>query len=143
MLSPLSDFIHDVFEQLVISPHDADATAALDTFFAPNFEEINVATGVVLDLAEYRKLVHSTRAQLTDRKLVSDKFILATPADPTHRTGGGAVIHVFTALQDGKRVTVTIVGVVRIEWVVDHKHGHQEGGSRRIVTESLIMNTSP
>ncbi|KAJ7612953.1 hypothetical protein DFH06DRAFT_1308013 [Mycena polygramma] len=112
MLSPISEFIHQVFEQLIISPDDAVATAALDNYFASNFEEINVATGAALDPAEYRKLVHSTRAQFTERKLVSDKFIIATPADDTHRSGAGAVIHVFTALEDGKRVTVTIVGVV-------------------------------
>jgi hypothetical protein len=92
---------------------------------------------------EYRKLVYNTRSQFTDRRLVEDKFVLATPADPTHKTGAGAVIHVFTALQDGKRVTVTIVGVLRVEWIVDRRHRHPEGGSRRIVTESLIMNTSP
>jgi len=34
MLSPLSEFIHDVFEQLVMSSDDAVATAALNEFFA-------------------------------------------------------------------------------------------------------------
>ncbi|KAJ7611519.1 hypothetical protein DFH06DRAFT_1147531 [Mycena polygramma] len=141
MLSPISEFIHEVFEQLIISPDDAVATAALDNYFASNFEEINVATGAALDPTEYRKLVLNTRTQFTERKLVSDKFIIATPADATNRSGAGAVIHVFTALEDGKRVTVTIVGVVRIEWISQQDHHH--GGRRQIVTESLIMNTSP
>jgi hypothetical protein len=38
MLSPLSDFIDEVFEQLIISPNDAVIMAALDEFFAPNLE---------------------------------------------------------------------------------------------------------
>ncbi|KAJ7137271.1 hypothetical protein C8R46DRAFT_1047594 [Mycena filopes] len=141
MLSALGDFMHEVFEELVMSPDDAVVDAALAKYFASNFEDINVATGVALNHDACYKLAHDIRAQFTHRKLVSDKFIIATPADPTHRTGAGAVIHVFTALERGKGVKVTIVSVVRIEWVP--KHGHEHGGQRQLVTESLIMNTEP
>jgi hypothetical protein len=68
---------------------------------------------VALDPREYRKLVDSTHAQFTERKLGDDNFVIATPADSTHRTQAGAVIHVFKALEDEKPVTVTIVGVLR------------------------------
>jgi hypothetical protein len=48
-------------------------------------------------------------------------------------------------VQDGQDVTVTIVAVLRIEWVQEqqHGHGHHHGGQgrREVVTEAFIAST--
>jgi hypothetical protein len=38
-LSPLTDFIHDAYEQVVLSTDDAAAEAALKKFWSPHAEE--------------------------------------------------------------------------------------------------------
>ena len=100
----------------------------------------DVATGAHLTLAGFRKLVKGLRAQFSDRKLLNETFIVATPADPSNKTGSIAATHVLSALQDGMPVIVTVVAVLRIEWVLEH--GHHDGGRRLIETEAFITNTA-
>jgi hypothetical protein len=49
-------------------------------------------------------------------------------------------------VQDGQDVTVTIVAVLRIEWVQEqqHGHGHHHGGQgrREVVTEAFLVSTA-
>ncbi|KAJ6592576.1 hypothetical protein B0H19DRAFT_1055283 [Mycena capillaripes] len=139
-LSPLSDFIHDAFLELALSPDDSVAEAVLKKVLSPHVQEGEVATSAVITRAQYIKLIQGIRAQFTDRRLASDTYVLATPADPTNRTGALATTHVLSALQDGKPVIVTLVGVMRIEWI--HEDGHEHGGRREVVTEATLLNVS-
>ncbi|KAJ7628138.1 hypothetical protein DFH06DRAFT_1141285 [Mycena polygramma] len=85
-LSPLSDFIHEAFFDLAISTDDAEAEAALERVLSPHVQETNVATGAVTSRAGYRQIIKSLRAEFTDRKLVKDTYVIATPADASNRT---------------------------------------------------------
>ncbi|KAJ7478342.1 hypothetical protein FB451DRAFT_1557036 [Mycena latifolia] len=123
-LSSLEAFIHEAFGQAAISPDDAVSEAAITKFWSAHVQENEVATSSHFSLAGFRKT-----------------FVLATPADPSNRTGAVAATHVFTALQDGQAVTVTVVAVLRIKWVPEHGH-HHNGGRREVVTESYVINTS-
>ncbi|KAJ6566091.1 hypothetical protein B0H19DRAFT_1257373 [Mycena capillaripes] len=138
-LSSLPDFIEEAFAQL-ISASDAEADAALTKFWSPHVQESDVATSSHISRAGFRKVVDTIRTQFAERKLVKDNFVVATPADASNRTGALAATHVFTALQDGKPVTVTVVAMLRIEWV--HEEGHHHGGRREVVTEAFIINTT-
>jgi phosphoribulokinase len=41
-------------------------------------------------------------------------------------------------MQGGVGVTVTIVALLWVAWV--EKPGHEQGGSRKIVTDAILMN---
>ncbi|KAJ7633660.1 hypothetical protein DFH06DRAFT_1437737 [Mycena polygramma] len=138
-LSPLPDFIHEAFVGAVISPDDATSAATLTKFWAPDVQESDVATSSHISLAGFRQVVNTIRTTFTERKFVTETFLIATPADPTNKSGAAAAKHVFTALQDGKPVTVTIVAVLRINWV--QEHSHPDGGHREVVTEAFINST--
>ncbi|KAF7354263.1 hypothetical protein MVEN_01114300 [Mycena venus] len=138
-LSPLPEFIHDAFIQ-IISTDDAVSEAALNKFLSPHVQETDVASSSHLSRDGFRQVVKTLRAQITDRKFVDETFVVATPADETNRTGAVAVTHVFTGLQDGKQVIATLVSVLRIKWV--HEHGHRDGGRREVVTEAFITNVT-
>ncbi|KAJ7478364.1 hypothetical protein FB451DRAFT_1172692 [Mycena latifolia] len=161
-LSSLQDFIHEAFAQAVISADDAVSEAALNKFWAPHVQETyvdlellpsdapkcslmnrhsEVATSAHFSLPGFRKVIQGLRTQLAERTFVKETFVIATPADPSNRTGAVGATHVFTAVQDGHAVTVTIVAVLRIKWVPEH--GHHQGGRREVVTESYVINTSP
>ncbi|KAJ6492083.1 hypothetical protein C8R45DRAFT_1212923, partial [Mycena sanguinolenta] len=114
-LSSLPDFIHEAFAQL-ISTNDTVSDAALQTFYSPDVQAIDVATSSNLTRAAFGDLVQSFRAQLSQRQVISEIFVIATPADPTNRTGALAATHVFSAVQDGQQVAVTIASLLRIEW---------------------------
>ncbi|KAJ6566093.1 hypothetical protein B0H19DRAFT_1066442 [Mycena capillaripes] len=139
-LSSLPDFTHEAFIQAVISTSDAEAEAAFAKFWSPHVQENEVATSSQISLAGFRKVVNTLRTRFSERKFVKEDFVIATPADPSNRTGAVAATHVFTALQDGEPVTVTIVAVLRIKWI--HEEGHHHGGRREVVTEAFIINTT-
>ncbi|KAJ6617314.1 hypothetical protein B0H10DRAFT_2190060 [Mycena sp. CBHHK59/15] len=139
-LSSLPDFVHEAFTQVIILTDDAVSDAALHKFWSPHVKESDVATSSHLSLAGFRDVVQGIRTQFTDRTFVKETFVIATPADPNNKAGAVAATHVFTGRQDGQRVTVTIVAVLRIKWV--QEHGHHHGGRREVVTEAFIMNTS-
>ncbi|KAJ6592562.1 hypothetical protein B0H19DRAFT_1055271 [Mycena capillaripes] len=140
-LSPLSDFLHNALIDLIFSADESVADAVVQKVFSPHLQESDVATSAATTRAKYTKLVQGIRAQFTDRKLVSDTYVLATPADPTNRTGALAATHVLSALQDGRPVIVKLVGVIRVEWV--HEDGHEHRGRREVVTEATLLNVSP
>lgn len=106
----------------------------------------DVATSSHLSRAGFGKVVQGLRAQFLERKLIKETFVIATPADPSNKTGAVAATHVFSAVQDGQDVTVTIVAVLRIEWVQEqqHGHGHHHGGQgrREVVTEAFLVSTA-
>ncbi|KAJ7141789.1 hypothetical protein C8R43DRAFT_1017210 [Mycena crocata] len=141
ILSSLPDLVHEAFVAAVIQPDDALADAALHKFWSPHVQESDVATSSHFSLAGFHKLIYQIRSTFAARSLVNETFVVATPADPSNRTGAVAATHVFTGLQDGERVTVTVVAVLRIEWV--YEHGHHRGGRRQVVTEAFIMSTKP
>ncbi|KAJ6492086.1 hypothetical protein C8R45DRAFT_928392 [Mycena sanguinolenta] len=158
-LSSLPDFTHEVFAQL-ISTNDTVFEAALQNFYSPDVQAMlelpllatihriltspfpsDVATSSNLTRAAFGDLVQGLRTQLTQRQLISEIFVVATPADPTNQTGALAATHVFSAAQDGQQVVVTIASLLRIEWVQDEVY--DDRGHREIVTEALITNTAP
>ncbi|KAF7341389.1 hypothetical protein MVEN_01875500 [Mycena venus] len=145
VLSPLSDFIHEAFTKVLISPDDTVFQAALDTFWSAHVQESDVATSSHLTRAGFGKVVQGLRAQFLERKLIKESFVIATPADPTNKTGAVAATHLLSAVQDGQDVVVTVVAVLRIKWVQEqkHGHGHHHGGQgrREVVTEAFIVNT--
>ncbi|KAJ7628139.1 hypothetical protein DFH06DRAFT_1141286 [Mycena polygramma] len=139
-LSTLSEFISEVFKEVTLSTSDAEAKAAIDKFWAPQVKENDVPTSAQRTRAEYEKVVKTLRDELPDRKLVSEMTILATPADPSHKTGAVATTHVMTAVQNGKPVIVTCVAVMRIQWVAEQ--GHEEGGHREIISDASLLSIS-
>ncbi|KAJ7120849.1 hypothetical protein C8R44DRAFT_920335 [Mycena epipterygia] len=139
-LSPLPDFIHEVFAQLT-STNDTVSEAALLEFYSPDLQASDVVTGSNLTRAAFGELVEGLRAQLSDRELIKEIFVVATPADPTNRTGAISATHVFSAVQDGQQVVVTIASLLRINWVQEERD--DLGGRREVVTEALITNAAP
>ncbi|KAJ7617689.1 hypothetical protein DFH06DRAFT_1483493 [Mycena polygramma] len=139
-LSTLSHFISEVFKEVTLSKSDAEAKAAIDKFWAPQVEENDVPTSIQRTRAEYEKVVKTLRDELPDRKLVSETTIIATPADPSHKTGAVATTHVMTAVQNGKPVIVTCVAAMRIQWVAEE--GHEEGGHREIISDASLLSIS-
>ncbi|KAJ7617632.1 hypothetical protein DFH06DRAFT_1342782 [Mycena polygramma] len=139
-VSSLSDYIREVFALVALSPDDKVSQEALKKFFSPHAEETDVATGTVYSRKEYLKVVKTLREELTDRKLVSQTVVIATPADPSNRMGALATTHVVNAVQNGKPVTATCVLSMRIQWVPEE--GHEEGGHREIISDASILNVS-
>ncbi|KAJ7342344.1 hypothetical protein DFH08DRAFT_938321 [Mycena albidolilacea] len=121
----LPHFIHEAFNKVLISPDNTVFQAALHTFWSAHVQESDVVTSSHLSRAGFGKVVQGLRAQFLERKLIKETFVIATPAD-----------------RDGQDVTVTIVAVLRIEWVQEqqHGHGHHHGGQgrREVVTEVFI-----
>ncbi|KAJ7262559.1 hypothetical protein C8J57DRAFT_1471140, partial [Mycena rebaudengoi] len=113
-LSPLPDFIHEAFAQLT-SINDTVFEAALHNFYSPHVQASEVATSSNLTRAAFGELVQGLRTQLSQRQLIREIFVVATPADPTNRTGALAATHVFSAVQDGQQVVVTIASLLRIQ----------------------------
>ncbi|KAJ6545464.1 hypothetical protein B0H19DRAFT_1266897 [Mycena capillaripes] len=139
-LSSIANFANEAFVGTAINPDDDAAEAALATHYAPHVRVTEVETTTTADLSrgDFQAFIQTLRTQLTDRKLLSATFVLATPADTTNRTGAVAATHVLTAMQGGVDVTVTIVALLRIVWVA--KPEHEQGGSRKIVTDAILMN---
>ncbi|KAJ6559731.1 hypothetical protein B0H19DRAFT_1069460 [Mycena capillaripes] len=140
VLSPLPDFIHEVFAQLT-STNDTVSEAALHNFYSPNVQASDVASSSNLTRAAFGELVQGLRAELSQRQLIREIFVVATPADPTNQTGAVAATHVFSAVQDEQQVVVTIASLLRIEWVQDE--AYDQGGRREVVAEALITNAVP
>lgn len=101
----------------------------------------DVATGTNRSRTEYIDFVETLRKGYSDRKLVTESVLVATPADASNKTGAVATTHVITGVQDGKTITITCVAVMRIKWV--HKEGHPQGGDREISTDATVLNFSP
>ncbi|KAJ7248307.1 hypothetical protein C8J57DRAFT_1522297 [Mycena rebaudengoi] len=158
-LSPLPDFIHEAFAQLT-STNDTVFEAALHNFYSPHVQArlelplpatmlriltspspSEVATSSNLTCAAFGELVQGLRTKLSQRQLIREIFVVDTPADPTNRTGAVAATHVFSAVQDGQQVVVTIASLLRIQWVQDETY--DQGGRREIVTEVLITSAAP
>ncbi|KAJ7872955.1 hypothetical protein B0H13DRAFT_2553008, partial [Mycena leptocephala] len=139
-LSPLPDFIHEVFAQLT-STNDTVFEAALNNFYSPLVQASDVATSSNLTRTAFGELVQGLRTQLSERQLIKEIFVVATPADPTNRTGALSATHVLSAVQDGQQVIVTIASLLRIEWI--QEEGDDQGGRREVVTEALITNAAP
>jgi hypothetical protein len=85
-------------------------------------------------------MVLTLRSDFTNRVIVSESFVVATPRDPTEKTGAVGFTHVFTGVKAGANVTVTVAAVLRVNWVEDRAHPH--GGHRQIVAEAFVMNMS-
>ncbi|KAJ7245770.1 hypothetical protein C8J57DRAFT_1476338, partial [Mycena rebaudengoi] len=113
-LSPLPDFIHEAFAQLT-STNDTVFEAALNNFYSPHVQASEVATSSNLTRAAFGELVQGLRTQLSQRQLIREIFVVDTPADPTNRMGALAATHVFSAVQDGQQVVVTIASLLRIQ----------------------------
>ncbi|KAJ7689253.1 hypothetical protein B0H14DRAFT_3176033 [Mycena olivaceomarginata] len=147
VLSPIPDFIHVAFNKVLISPDDTVFQAALHTFWSAHVQESDVATSSHLSRAGFGKVVQGLRAQFLERKLIKETFVIATPADPSNKMGAVAATHVFSAVQDGQDVTVTIVAMLRIEWFRSSNMGtgiiteDRDGG--RFVTEAFISIEAP
>ncbi|KAJ7817480.1 hypothetical protein B0H13DRAFT_2457510 [Mycena leptocephala] len=139
-LSPLPDFIHEVFAQLT-STNDTVFEAALNNFYSPDVQASDVATSSNLTRDAFGELVQGLRTQLFERQLIKEIFVVATPADPTNQTGALSATHVLSAVQDGQQVVVTIASLLRIEWIQDE--ADDQGGRREVVTEALITNMAP
>jgi hypothetical protein len=101
----------------------------------------DVATSSNLTRDAFGELVQGLRTQLSERQLIKEIFVVATPADPTNQTGALSATHVLSAVQDGQQVVVTIASLLRIEWIQDE--ADDQGGRREIVTEALITNMAP
>ncbi|KAF8192232.1 hypothetical protein K438DRAFT_1762232 [Mycena galopus ATCC 62051] len=135
-LSPLPDFVHEVFAQLT-STNDTVSQAALNNFYSPDFLGSDVASTTNLTRADFGEVVQGLRAQLSQRQLIGETFAVATPADPTNRTGALAATHVLSAVQDGQQVVATIVSLLRIEWIQDE--AYDQGGRREISWEKTVL----
>lgn len=73
--------------------------------------------GVKYTFKTLHDLIFATRSRLTNRQLLSQTIVVApTPGDEEGRTGTVSESHQFSALQDGKEVIVTMVGVLQIGW---------------------------
>ncbi|KAJ7478340.1 hypothetical protein FB451DRAFT_1172671 [Mycena latifolia] len=111
-LSSLEDWIHEVVGQ-VFSLDDAVSEAALTKFWSPHFQDSDVATGKHYNLTGFRDVIHSLRTQLPGRTLVKETIVVATPADPSNRTGAAGTTHVYSAVKDGHAITGTCIAVVQ------------------------------
>ncbi|KAJ6565895.1 hypothetical protein DFH09DRAFT_1314676 [Mycena vulgaris] len=115
-LSPLPEFIHEAFVETVISPDDAVAEPALrKCWVAHSVEERIAPSSAQISLVEFRDVVHGLRTEFSEREFVAETCVVATPADRSNRTGAVGATLVFTALEDGRRVTVSIVAVPRVQ----------------------------
>ncbi|KAJ6468180.1 hypothetical protein DFH09DRAFT_1481849 [Mycena vulgaris] len=139
-LSPLPEFIHDVFAQLT-STNDTVSEAAVLRFYSPDVQATDVATSSKLNCTAFGELVQGLRTQFPQRQLTNEIFVIATPADPTNRTGAVLATHILSAVQDGQQLVVTIASLIRVNWVQDE--AWDQGGRRQIVTEALIPNIVP
>ncbi|KAJ7926897.1 hypothetical protein B0H13DRAFT_2313148 [Mycena leptocephala] len=139
-LSPLPDFIHEVFAQLT-STNDTLFETALNNFYSPDVQASDVATSSNLTRDAFGELVQGLRTQLSERQLIKETFVVATPADPTNQTGALSATHILSAVQDGQQVVVTIASLLRIEWI--QEEADDQGGRREVVTEALITNMAP
>jgi hypothetical protein len=92
--------------------------------------------GTPLTFSGFHDVLRTLRATISERKLISESFVVGTPADPTGKTGALAHTSVFSGVKDGVEVTGTVVAVLKIVWV--HGSEHKHGGHRLIVTESFI-----
>ncbi|KAK7036232.1 hypothetical protein R3P38DRAFT_3485127 [Favolaschia claudopus] len=139
-LSTLPELIHEAFGKLLISADDSVSQDALTHFWSPHVQETDVSTTSHFSREKFGELIGQLRAQYTNRKLVSEAYVITTPQDKTRRTGSLAATHVFTACEEAKEVTVTVVAVLRIGWVSESTHGHHDhGGHREVVTEAFII----
>ncbi|KAJ7478339.1 hypothetical protein FB451DRAFT_1172670 [Mycena latifolia] len=138
-LSSLEDFIREAVVQ-VFSPDDAVSEAALAKFWSPKFQDSEVATGERYGLAGFAGLIRGLRTQLSERTLVKETFVVATPADATNRSAAVGTTHGYSAVQDGRAVTATCVAVLRIKWVPEH--GHHHGGRTEVAALASIIDIS-
>ncbi|KAJ7613203.1 hypothetical protein FB45DRAFT_939138 [Roridomyces roridus] len=146
-LSSLPEFIHDVFAQLT-STNDTTFEAALDNFYSPQLQASDVTTSSQLTRSDFGAVVQGLRAELSQRQLINEIFVLATPIDQSNQTGGLAATHILSAVQvsDGQPVIATIASLLRVEWVGDSDAvvGADGGGGRRqVVAEALITSVEP
>ncbi|KAJ6484305.1 hypothetical protein DFH09DRAFT_1340074 [Mycena vulgaris] len=137
VLSPLPEFIHDVFAQLT-SRNDIVSEAALLRFYSPDVQATDVATSSNLNRTAFGELVQGLRAEFPQRQLSKEIFVVATPADPTNRTGAVLATHILSAAQDGQQLLVTIASLIRVNWA--QHEAWDQGGYRQVVTEALITN---
>jgi hypothetical protein len=86
-------------------------------FFTVLTQSSHRDNGVKYTFKALHDLIFATRSRLTNRQLLSQTIVVApTPGDGEGRTGTVSESHQFSALQDGKEVIVTIVGVLQIGW---------------------------
>ena len=97
--------------------------------------------GKPLNFTQFLKFVENLRAGLSNRKLVSESFVVGTPTDPKGKSGAIAHISHITGIQEGKKVKTAVVGVLNVHWVEDPKE--EAGGHRVIVSESFVVATQP
>ncbi|KAJ7172914.1 hypothetical protein C8R43DRAFT_1230978 [Mycena crocata] len=112
----LTEFIHQL-ELNLVTGDDACFEATLAKYWSPRGGEENVATGEHLTHAAFRRMLWKLRREISNRALVSETFVIATPHDETERTGAVGYTHVFKGVQAGVAVTVTAVAVLRVNWV--------------------------
>ncbi|KAJ7458328.1 hypothetical protein B0H11DRAFT_2286662 [Mycena galericulata] len=135
----LTEFIHKA-ETEVLTGDDALFESALAKYWAPQVQEEDVATSAHLTRDAFSQFLITMRRAISDRTAVSETYVIATPRDPTEKTGAVGYTHVLTGVQGGVKVTATIVAVMRINWVENKVEA--EGGHREIVTESFVVNIS-
>jgi hypothetical protein len=137
-----------VFEAALKNFYSPDVQARSELPLPPTMQRIltslspsDVATSLNLTRDAFGELVQGLRTQLSERQLIKEIFVVATPADPTNQTGALSSTHVLSAVQDGQQVVVTIASLLRIEWIQDE--ADNQGGRREVVTEALITNMAP
>ncbi|KAJ7625201.1 hypothetical protein B0H17DRAFT_1151219 [Mycena rosella] len=140
-----------VISFLLTSTNDTVSEAALLRFYSPDVQAtlefpffcgtIDVATSSNLTRAAFGDLVQGLRTQFPQRQLIKEIFVVATPADPTNRTGAIMATHILSAVQDGQQLVLTVASLLRINWV--QNEAWDQGGRRQVVTEALITNIVP
>ncbi|KAJ6586744.1 hypothetical protein B0H10DRAFT_1961589 [Mycena sp. CBHHK59/15] len=133
--SSLTEFVHDVFIEVFFSPSEAISEAA----FHKNWSRSDIhenQNGTHLSYNEFDTVLKTMRRTITNRKLVSESFVVGTPAsDPTGQTGTVAHTSVFTGIQDGAEITGTIVAVMKVQWVQSPYHGRH----RVFVSDTFVL----
>jgi hypothetical protein len=92
--------------------------------------------GTPFTFSAFHDMLRTLRATISERKLISESFVVGTLADPTGKSGALAHTAVFSGVKDGVEVTGTTVAVLKIVWM--HGAEHKHGGHRLIVAESFI-----
>ncbi|KAJ6563023.1 hypothetical protein DFH09DRAFT_1082521 [Mycena vulgaris] len=113
VLSPLQDFMHEVFMDMPVSTDDALFEAVLHKFVSPSGKDSDVATSTELTRAELANLVRGLRTQFTERKFVRETCVIATPADPTNKSGALSATHLMhlneASVQNGRTGSVELI----------------------------------
>ncbi|KAE9377677.1 hypothetical protein N431DRAFT_434826 [Stipitochalara longipes BDJ] len=121
---------------MVIQDEDDIAELVFERNISPHVKETDA--GRPLTFKQYHDFVFQLRSTFTNRQLVTQTDLVElTPGDAEGRTGTVGHTQTFTALQNGKPVSVSSVSVAQVGW--DEKKQRRQAVMESFVSKITTM----